>query len=83
MMRNLLISIVAPILVVSIAALTNVSVAHYLAAWPLVLLEFTGVMGNNPEGFYNQWYGTSLVVSLVVQAIVVFIILAKVTHENT
>lgn len=77
MIKSLLISIATPVLILAICILANESIAHYLAAWPLVLLEFTGVMGNNPEGFYDQWYGTSLVFSLLAQSILIFIFLTK------
>ena len=61
---------------------------HYYCAWPLMLLEFAGVMAASPEGFYNEWYNTSVIVSLSSQSIIIFFNFSEVflqsvnTHKN-
>ncbi len=61
---------------------TDCAGTHYMSAWPLMLLEGLGLLGNNPEGFYNEWYGTSILVSLGVQIVVLYGVFYRCNSHN-
>ncbi len=85
MVKILLISVISPILILAVSAYTVTIVAHYISIWPLMLLELTGIMGENPEGFYGQWYDISIIMSLIIQAVVIFFTLAtysRISHSE-
>jgi hypothetical protein len=77
MIRAGVIAIVLPFLILITLVAMNTIAVHYYCAWPLILLELTGVMGASPEGFYNEWYSISVMVSLGSQASTIFLILVK------
>lgn len=68
-------SLFLPLLFLVATTLLAQDIAHLLTIWPLKLIEATGVMGSNPEGFYNKWIDTSLIASLCVQSITLYLII--------
>jgi len=78
MIKIACLSIFLPILVLIVSVLLDLGmILHFLVVWPLSLVELTGVMGNNPEGFYNNWYAVSIAFSLMFLSTVIFAYLIK------
>ncbi len=74
MIKSSIIAIFSPvILLISLVALDSMAV-HYLSLWPLKFIEALGFITNPDEGFYNKWYGVSLISSIAIQIVVIFIV---------
>ena len=75
MIRNLIIAGATPLLLLTALIVTYESAANFIAIWPLDLVELTGLMGNSPEGFYNNWIDVSVAFSWFFQSSVLFVML--------
>jgi len=82
MIKRILISVITPILLLWALAIFDIEIFHYLYAWPLMLLEQTGIIGNTPEGFYNRWYNASIIFSLLIQISALYYVLHKKSHNK-
>ena len=78
MVKRILISVISPILIfIGLVAFGEVAgnyeIANFITVWPLHVLNYVGVFGNSPEGFYNEWYTHSLSFSLLTQMSALFV----------
>ena len=87
-MKTIAISILIPVITLVIAAVSQSHLANLIAIWPLQLLELTGIMGINPEGFYNKWIDYSLAFSIFFQVLTIYLLLKIIAkhyakHQST
>lgn len=51
--------------------------SNLYCVWPLHLIEATGILGNNSEGFYNDWLQISMTFSLLVQTSIIYFLTSR------
>jgi hypothetical protein len=81
-MKAIAISIFLPVLILAGSVALNLHIASTITVWPLLLLELTGCLGNNPEGFAHKYMDVSMVFSLVVQAVVIYFLIRLVGKNH-
>lgn len=56
--------------------------SNLYCVWPLNLIEATGVLGNNAQVFYYDWYELSMAFSLLVQSAVIYVFTSRLIHKK-
>lgn len=76
-MKVFTISFIFSVLTLFILVILDSGLSNLYCVWPLRLVEATGLLGNNPAGFYNNWYELSMAFSLLVQSTVIYVLTSR------
>ncbi|MEL0660082.1 hypothetical protein V6255_13150 [Psychromonas arctica] len=76
------ISFVFSVATLFILIMLDSELSNLYCVWPLQLLEATGLLGNNTDSFYNNWYSFSMTFSLFVQSAVIYFLTSKLAAKN-
>jgi hypothetical protein len=76
-MKVFTISFVFSVITLFILVMLDSGLSRLYCVWPLHLIEATGLLGNNPENFYNNWYELSMTFSLFVQSTIIYLLTSR------
>ena len=80
-MGIIILAIFLPVLFLVSCVALNLHLASILTVWPMTLLDLAGFL-NNPEAFAHKYIDASLLFSLLVQSMAIYLILRLVEKRN-
>ncbi|WP_413699634.1 hypothetical protein ACLKMH_19735 [Psychromonas sp. KJ10-10] len=76
-MKVFTIAFVFSVVTLFILMILDTGLSNLYCVWPLHIIEATGILGNNPEGFYNDWLQISMTFSLLVQTSIIYFLTSR------
>ena len=81
-MKIFTISFVFSVLTLFLLIVLDSELSTLYCVWPIKLIEATGLLGNNADSFYIDWFEVSMAFSLLVQSAVIYIITSRLNRNK-
>ncbi|WP_284203225.1 hypothetical protein [Psychromonas marina] len=76
-MKVFTISFIFSVITLFILVILDSGLSNLYCVWPLHLIKATGLLGNDADVFYNNWYEFSMAFSLLAQSTVIYVFTLK------